>query len=200
MISKTRVKICSITNLDDALMAARYGADALGFIFCESKRQIMPDMAKNIIRQLPPFITCVGVFMNQPFETVRDIASQTGVNAIQLHGDETPGLCNQLNRKIIKRIKVTGTDTRESLLDKMEPFSNVTCLLDPGAGDGKVFNWAIASDLGQPVIIAGGLKPENVRSAVEQVHPYAVDVSSGVEMKIGKKDPEKIKRFIQEVQ
>ena len=94
---------------------------------------------------------------------------------------------------------MTGTDTREVLLDKMKPFSNVLYLLDPGAGDGKTFNWEIASGIDRPIVIAGGLTPDNVKQAVQQVRPYAVDVSSGVERTTGIKDPEKVKRFIQEV-
>ena len=119
---RTRVKICSITNLNDALMAVEYGADALGFIFCESKRIIAPEMARNIIRHVPPLINTVGVFMDNSIEEVRDISSFTGVDIIQLHGSEDPAYCQEFKKRIIKRIHVSADDNPESLHEKMEIY------------------------------------------------------------------------------
>lgn len=197
---KTRVKICSITNLEDACMAVEYGADVLGFIFTKSPRQIDPESAKHIINQLPPFVTSVGVFMDDSCEYVEKITSFTGINVIQLHGNESPNYCQRINKPIIKRIHVCENDTSETLISRMKLYSVSAFLLDPGAGSGKTFDWNIAKPIDYPIIIAGGLNPENVGSVVKLLKPYGVDVSSGVEKTLGKKDPKKVKRFIEEVQ
>ena len=197
---RTRVKICSITNLEDACMAIEYGADALGFIFTKSKRQILPENAKHIIGQLTPFVTSVGVFMDDPLKYVEEVALFTGINIVQLHGNESPDYCQKIKKPIIKRIHVRKEDTKESLIQKMEYYSVSAFLLDPGSGSGKTFNWNIAKKMDFPLIIAGGLNSENVGQAVQLLRPYGVDVSSSIEKTLGKKDPEKIKRFIEEVQ
>ena len=197
---RTRVKICSITNLEDACMAVAYGADALGFIFTKSPRQINPDSAKYIIKQLTPFVTSVGVFMDDSLKYVEEVVSFTGIDTVQLHGNESPDYCQRINKPIIKRIHVSENDTSETLIGRMKPYSVSTFLLDPGAGSGKTFDWNIAKCIDFPIIIAGGLTPENVGRVVNLLSPYGVDVSSGVEMAVGKKDPKKVKRFIEEVQ
>ncbi len=197
---KTRVKICSITNLEDACMAVEYGADALGFIFTNSPRMIDPEKARQIIKQLTPFVTTVGVFMNNPLKLVEEISLFTGINVVQLHGNESPDYCKRIQKQIIKRIDVQKEDTKENLIEKMKLYSVSAFLIDPGTGSGKLFEWNIAKEIDFPLIIAGGLNPENVKQAVGLLKPYGVDVSSGVERTLGKKDPEKVKRFIKEVQ
>ncbi len=194
-----RVKICSITNRDDALLAARLGADAIGLIFAESKRRITAEQARDIIRELPQFVTTVGVFMDQPLDFVRETLSVANVHAVQLHGDEPPEYCAAIDRRVIKRIPVKSSDTPDFIRERMIPYHDVDFLLDPGAGDGQIFNWRVTKGLGLPFILAGGLNPDNVWAAIRMAGPVAVDVSSGVEASIGRKDPDKLKAFIQEV-
>lgn len=196
--SRTRIKICGITNEKDAIMVSNLGADALGFVFAPSKRKVSPAVVKKIIKKIPPFITTVGVFMNQPLEEVNKIVGQTSLDAVQLHGDEEPEYCNKVKRKVVKRILVTQKDTKESLLSRMEGYSVSAYILDPGTGSGKTFNWDLAHKIKKPLIIAGGLTPENVKDVVKKLHPYGVDVSSGVEKSYGKKDRKKIEKFIRE--
>jgi phosphoribosylanthranilate isomerase len=196
---KTKIKICGITNREDALMVVSLGADAIGFVFAKSKRKIAPEKAKEIIKILPPFITTVGVFMNTELNKVNKITEYALLDAIQLHGNESPEYCNKVNRKVVKRIEVTQNDTKESLLTKMEPYSVSAYILDPGTGSGETFNWDIAAEIEKPIIIAGGLSPENIKYVVKKLHPYGIDVSSGVEKTYGKKDREKVKKFIEEV-
>lgn len=195
----TQVKICSITNVEDAMLAVRFGADAIGLIFAESKRQITPEQARDIVRVVPPLITTVGVFMDQPMDFVQETIQISGVDKVQLHGDESPGFCAQIDRRVIKRIKVKSSDTLQFVKDRIQPFSEFDILLDPGAGDGKIFDWRVVSKLDRPFILAGGLTPDNVWAAIQLAKPIAVDVSSGVETCPGKKDPDKLKAFIQEV-
>ena len=197
---KTRVKICSITNMEDACMAVEYGADALGFIFTKSPRQIPPEKAKHIIQQLTPFVTTVGVFMDDPLKFVEEIALFTGIDVVQLHGSESPDYCQKIRKRIIKRMNIQRDDTKETLIEKMQSYSVSAFLLDPGGGSGKTFDWKIAKGIDFPLIIAGGLNPENVGQVMKILRPYGVDVSSGVEKTLGKKDSEKVKRFIEEVQ
>ncbi len=200
MNPRAKIKICGITSLEDALMVAALGADALGFIFARSRRQLSPLQAKKIIARLPAFITAVGVFMDQSLETVRQIVNETGVDVIQLHGSETPEYCTQLDRRVIKRFNVSIDVSTDLLASQMDAYDVAACLLDPGVGEGKVFDWKKAVGLDFPLIIAGGLTPENVRQAIQIIKPYGVDVSSGVEQAPGQKDPEKVRRFIEEVE
>lgn len=194
----TLVKICGITTIDDGLMAAEYGADALGFVFAESVRKISPQRAREIVRMLSPFITTVGVFMDQNINYVNEVTDYTGIDVVQLHGEESPEYCKKIDRRIIKRIKIDTSDTSETLLGKMSIYSVSAFLLDPGAGSGRTFDWRKASGIDLPIIIAGGLTPENVREVVHLLKPYGVDVSSGVEKSPGKKDGEKVAKFIRE--
>lgn len=203
MKNQVRIKICGITNLDDALAAAELGADAVGFIFYEkSKRHISPRAAAFIIRELPPFIATVGVFVNEPPEKVVDIAKEAGVGCIQLHGDETPEYCQAVGLRTIKALRVKDA----SVLNSLRSYSVSAILLDtyregvPG-GTGETFDWDIASEAAATgrVILSGGLTPENVREAVGKVRPYAVDVSSGVESSPGRKDHEKLRKFFEQV-
>ena len=192
----TRIKICGITNLKDAMMVAELGADAIGFILAPSKRRITPDAARTIIKKLPPIITIVGVFMDAGFDEVNQIADYTEIDVVQLHGNESPEYCNRIKRNIIKKIPVTENDTTEILASRMGKYRISAYLLDPGAGSGNVFNWHLARGIDSPLIIAGGLTPDNVKDAVRLLNPYGVDVVSGVEISLGKKDKEKVKRFI----
>ncbi len=196
---RTRLKICGITNIDDAIMVSNLGADALGFVFAESKRRISPDAAREIIKTLPPYITTVGVFMDETSDEVNKISEYASLDAVQLHGSEPPSYCEEMNRKVIKGIKIEEKDTNESLIEKIKSYSVSAFILDPGTGSGKTFNWNIALGINRPLIIAGGLTPENVHQVIMNLRPYGVDVSSGVEKDFGKKDIEKVKKFIEEV-
>jgi phosphoribosylanthranilate isomerase len=195
---RVKVKICGITNEKDAIISAELGADAIGFVFAESKRRITPERAKEIIKNLPPFITTVGIFVNAELEEVNRIANFTLLDAVQLHGMESDEYCRKVNRKVIKGIKVTENDTKESLLEKMKSHSVSAFILDPGKGDGKTFNWEIAREIDKTIIIAGGLTPSNVSEVIRELNPYGVDVSTGVEKSYGIKDKEKVKKFIME--
>lgn len=197
-----RIKICGITNLEDALAAIEYGTDALGFVFYPgSPRAITPDRARAIITQLPPFVTIVGVFVNEDKMRLEQIVRRTGIDIIQLHGSEPPEYCANLGKKIIKAIRV------KELID-LEPLKHYRVsafLLDtysPNAigGTGLIFNWEIAVEAKRfgNIILAGGLNPENVEDAVKIVQPYGVDVASGVEgSEKGKKDYKKLRLFIE---
>ena len=197
-----RVKICGITSLDDALNAVRSGADALGFVFHKaSPRYISPEQAASIIKALPPFIQAVGLFVNSGSEFVNATADQCRLDLIQLHGDEPPEYCDLIRRRVIKVFRVKEFASIETVKN----YRVAGILLDafsPNAygGTGFTFNWEIAVTAKQygPVILAGGLKPDNVRQAVEKVSPYGVDVSSGVETAPGRKDPEKVREFIRQ--
>ena len=197
-----KVKICGITSLDDALTAVEAGADALGFVFYSaSPRHVFPVQAAEIICRLPPFVQTVGLFVNEDQATVNSTADQCGLDVVQLHGEETPEYCTSIRRRIIKAFRVKDFTTLDSLL----PYKVAGYLLDawsPAAhgGTGKTFNWEIAAEAakrGHRIILAGGLTPENIAESIRQVHPYGVDVSSGVESAPGCKDPFKIRLFIE---
>ena len=197
-----KIKICGLTNLDDASAAIDFGADALGFVFFKkSPRNISPEKAAAIIAKLPVFTTTVGVFVNEPRQTIQEIIEETGIDVIQLHGDEPPESC-RLQRRVIKGIRVKSLESLEPLKSYQDLVS--AFLLDtfaphmPG-GTGQVFNWDIAieaKNFGR-IILAGGLTPENISEAIRRVNPYAVDVSSGVELEKGKKDHQKMRLFIE---
>lgn len=195
-----RVKICGLTRLSDALEAVRLGADALGFNFWPgSKRFIAPAAARAIIRALPPLVTTVGVFVDPTRDEARSAAAVSGVQVLQLHGDEPPELCAQLALPVLKGLRVSGPETL-ALLDRYAGVSGF--LLDaasPGyGGSGLTFDWSLAAGAARraTVVLAGGLTPANVAEAVRAVRPYAVDVASGVESAPGVKDPELVSRFI----
>jgi len=188
-----------VTRLEDAIAAARLGADALGFNFWPgSKRHLTAAAAERIISRLPPFVTPVGVFVNQSEGEMRAIAAETGIQVFQLHGDEPPELCSRLPLPVVKAIPVDQVRT----LSKLLSYEVQAFLLDTPSrgygGSGEPFDWALAEGVSEvaPVILAGGLTPENVDDAVRAVRPWAVDVASGVESSPGVKDPEKMSRFI----
>ena len=195
----TRIKICGITSTEDADACVRAGVDALGFVFAESPRRIEPDEARRIVADLPPMVTTVGVFVDAEPDRVQDVQSQARVDVVQLHGRETPGYCEQLEGRVIKRFDLRAEDTGEGLRARLETYRVSAYLLDPGAGDGKTFSWELARGIDLPLIIAGGLTAENVAQAVRLLRPYAVDVCSGVEREPGRKDPDKIRVFVDAV-
>ena len=201
-----KVKICGITCAEDALAAVAAGADALGFNFCPaSPRYLDPRNARDIVRGLPPFVTAVGVFVDvvSP-EEVRRIARLSGVSVLQLHGEESPDYCRRLRGSypLIKALRLGGGLNRQTLGEyPVQAFLLDTYDETRRGGTGKTFDWSLASSLADlcPIILAGGLTPDNVAAAVRAVRPYAVDVCSGVEARPGKKDPEKLARFVEEV-
>lgn len=201
-----RVKVCGITNMEDAHLAVSLGADALGFIFAPSPRRIDPDRANDILRGLPPFVQTVGVFVNEDMAVIRKIQRSCPLNLFQLHGDESPEFCEGLmpfsvksfqvrNDSVSERIRAYRGKSRAVLLDAYSSHKR--------GGTGKVFDWNIAlraKALGVPLILSGGLNPENIRAAIESVSPYAVDLNSGVEESPGKKSPELLRRCMEIIQ
>lgn len=201
---RIRVKICGFTCVEEAAAAADYGADAVGLVFCSrSPRSVSVEVANGIVTTLPPFVTTVGLFVNESPEIIEAILHQVPLDLIQFHGDEKPEECTRFGRPYIKAIRMAADvdlyreaeryqDARALLLDAWHPAL--------AGGTGECFDWdRIPSDLPLPVILAGGLNPENVRLAVQRVRPFAVDVSSGVEKAKGIKDPKKMADFIKEV-
>ena len=200
-----RVKVCGITSYEDAALALDQGVSALGFNFYpQSPRYLDPIAARSIIQRLPPFAAAVGLFVNVPsvLEVIR-VAQLAGVRILQLHGDESPDFCRQLSGwPLIKAVRVGD----EPLPENLKEFQVAAFLLDRRdenlfGGTGKSFDWRRAQEVkwAHPIILAGGLTPENVGDAIRTVRPYAVDVSSGVESQPGKKDAAKLVAFMNEV-
>ena len=197
----TRVKICGITNLEDARAACDAGADALGFVFYgPSPRNVEVETAKTILAQLPPFITAVGLFVNPDEQFLGTALEQLSLDLLQFHGDEPEAECVRWGKPYLKAVRMKeGIDLAEQC---QTYHSSRGILLDtfvagtPG-GTGQAFDWQIIPpDLSKPIVLAGGLDPSNVAEAVRQVKPWAVDVSGGVEASKGKKDHALIKAFI----
>jgi phosphoribosylanthranilate isomerase len=188
-------------NVHDAMAAAEYGADAVGFVLYKSSpRCIDLKVVKNIISQLPPFVTTVGVFADANEKEILSIVEESGLDVIQLQGDEPADLCRRLGSRVIKAIRIRDKFS----LNRMIPYKVRAFVLDTYregqlGGTGETFDWSLAVEAKKfgKIILAGGLTPENVGKAIEQVRPYGVDVSSGVEERIGKKDHSKLKRFIE---
>ena len=198
-----KVKVCGTTRLKDALLAVECGADAIGFIFYKkSPRAVTVTTAKAICAKLPPFVNRVGVFVNETAEKINRIAERCGLDAVQLHGDESPALCKKIKCRVIKAVRVKDAASLKSLSRyEVDGFLLDTYKEDQWGGTGKVFDWELATRANKygPVIIAGGLNPRNVKAAIQKVQPYGVDVSSGVEQAPGKKDPKKVKSFLKAV-
>ena len=201
----TKIKICGITDVHDASMASQLGADALGFIFAPSPRQVSPEQARCIIHTLPPFVKTVGIFVDDDLGTIREIMDFCGLDMVQLHGNESPEFCRQLMPHSIKAFRLKDTLS-------LSPIRNYqgrvrALLLDTyergiKGGTGKTFDWSLAceiADLGVPVILSGGLEPSNIQRAISTVRPYAVDVNSGVEIRPGQKSPILMKELIKAV-
>lgn len=201
---RTRVKICGITRPEDGVMAAQAGADAIGLVFYpRSPRFVTPDQALAVVRALPPFVTVVGLFVNEQPGMVRAMADAVGLDLLQFHGDEAPDYCRQFNQPYIKALRVRPDS---DLLAAAQGYREARgLLLDawhetvPG-GSGAVFDWELIPEvLRAHCILAGGLAPDNVAAAIDAVGPYAVDVSSGVEADKGIKDPARIQAFMRGV-
>lgn len=196
----TRVKICGISSVAEALCCAQAGADAVGLVFAQSPRRVELALARKITASLPPFIQRVGVFVNAEKTLVEQIASYVGLTALQFHGQEAADYCASFSLPVIKAVAVNSA-TDLAWFDEFPAAAILLDTYDPllAGGTGRTFNWELVeSGLKKPVVLAGGLHAGNVQTAIKQVKPYAVDVSSGVETN-GKKDKEKIKLFIASV-
>ena len=194
-MDNVKIKICGITNLKDASTAVELGASALGFIFAPSPRQITPHKARSIIRHIPPFVKTVGVFVDEESVEIRGIMRYCGLDLIQLHGDESPGLCDELMPYTIKALRIRDESclqTSCAYQGKVRALLLDTYSKEKAGGTGKTFDWSLAikiKEMGLPIILSGGLGPSNIDMAVHTVRPYAVDVNSGIEDYPGKKNP-----------
>jgi phosphoribosylanthranilate isomerase len=195
-----KVKICGITNLEDALAAVKWGADALGFVFASSPRQVTLQQVEHIVAGLPPFVCKVGVFVDGELQELEETMRACGLDLAQLHGSESPGFCQALFPRVIKSFRVKD----ESVLDLLPQYRVSAYLLDSynaslKGGTGQSFDWGIARKARHygPIILSGGLTSANVRQAIDRVRPYAVDVSSGVESNPGVKDHAKLRAFLE---
>lgn len=203
MIS-VKIKICGITNADDALAAVDMGADLLGFNFYpKSKRYITVDKAHAIINKLPTFVDTVGLFVNATTEEVREVVGEGMLNWIQLHGDETPEFCDSLSDVGVKIIKAIRVRSKKDIKSVKNFFTDVILLDAYDAklygGTGKVFDWKLVSNIQQRIFLAGGITPENAVKAIE-VGVYGIDVCSGIESEPGKKDHEKMRRLFENIE
>ena len=195
-----KVKVCGITNAEDALAAVELGADALGFVFAPSPRQVTRQQVADIVAKLPPFVCKVGVFADSSLQEVAETLQSCGLDLAQLHGSETPGFCQALFPRVIKAFRVKD----ESVLDLLPRYKASAYLLDSyhealKGGTGQSFNWEIARKARRygRIVLSGGLTPENVRQAITEVQPFAIDVSSGVESRPGVKDHAKLRAFLE---
>lgn len=198
---RTRVKICGITSPEDALVAVEAGADAIGLVFAESPRRVDPAWARRIVADVPPYVSRVGVFVDEAPGVVSDVARRVGLDTVQLHGREAPAECAGYDFRVVKALRVDegfrGAD--------VEPYRGEcnAVLLDTysasaAGGTGERFDWTLCREVpdGVPFVLAGGLDPSNVGEAVRVARPYAVDVSSGVERRPGEKDATRVSAFV----
>lgn len=192
------IKICGITSEQDALLATALGADALGFVFAPSSRQVAVDRARDIARRLPAEVLTVGVFRNELPDRVVNIVHRAGLGAAQLHGHESPEQSREVRSRVPRMIK--GFFAIDPGLSDVASYNADVALIDsPTPGGGEVFDWSLVENVplsGIPLLLAGGLDADNVRRAIHKVAPWGVDVSSGVERAPGEKDPVKMRRFI----
>lgn len=204
-MNSLKVKICGITEKADALKAVELGADALGFIFAPSPRQITMERARGIIEAIPAFVKTVGVFVNAETGTIRDHINDCGLDLVQLHGDEPPQFCRKLMPRTIKALRIKDDASR---LDYAGYQANVRALLldtyapDKAGGTGQTFDWRLAvkiKESGLPVVLSGGLGPFNIADAIRLVRPYAVDVNSGIEERPGKKSPDLMRQLMDKI-
>ena len=198
-----RIKICGITNKEDALAAAHLGADALGFVFATSPRKVSAESAREIIKTLPPFVKTVGVFVDEDPERVSSIAALCGLDILQLHGNESVDYCSSFDRQVIKALRMQSRDELKNLskyVDVVDGLLLDTYVPNKVGGTGITFDWQLAVEARKygRIILAGGLNPENVAAAISMVKPYAVDASSGLERSPRVKDHEKMAQFIRE--
>ena len=214
MQHRTRIKICGLTSVEDVQMVAAVGADALGFVFYPpSPRYVTPENAKQLLRAIPPFVVSVGLFVNIAEADLRAVVAQAPVQLLQFHGDETPAQCASLsaavNRPFLKAFRVRSDTTAQDLLECEAAYRAVSPLfhgllldtfVEGYGGSGKVFDWSlIPKELAPRVVLSGGLSVHNATGAISQVRPFAVDISSGVELSNGVKDEIKVRAFIDAV-
>ena len=207
MLNQCKVKICGITNEEDATVAVEAGADALGFIcYRKSPRYVEPAVVKQIVASLPPLVTPVGVFVNEESATVRAIMDRCGLSLAQLHGDETAAYCRELGRPVMKALRLKDRGSFLALAEFQGRAGVRGFVLDAFSekiygGTGQVIDWGLAAEAAKAatILLAGGLTPENVAEAIRAVRPYGVDVSSGVESVPSKKDHGKVRAFLQAV-
>ncbi|MFM8868457.1 MAG: phosphoribosylanthranilate isomerase [Ilumatobacteraceae bacterium] len=191
------VKICGITSESDALLATAMGADALGFVFATSSRQVSVQIVQDIVKRLPPEVITIGVFRNEHPTRVIDIVNAARLHGAQLHGSETPSMVREVGEQVKLVFKAVVAGSKEAFA--AQDFSADAILLDSqNPGSGVAFDWSLADDLprGTRVVLSGGLTPDNVESAIGAVRPWGVDVSTGVEESPGRKDAVKVRRFI----
>ncbi len=197
-----KIKICGITNTEDALAAESFGADAVGFIFYKkSKRYVSPELVEHIIKTLSPFTTKVGVFVNETFEIINKISNQTGINVVQLHGDENPDIMKSISLPVIKAFRVDDNFD----YNKLNQYQEYSILLDAYSendygGTGNKFNWEkIPFEIKNKIILAGGISSDNIEFIYKNINPAAVDLSSSLEITPGKKDKKKMEKFFNKV-
>ena len=206
-MSRTRIKICGVTRVEDALCAARAGADAIGLVFyAASPRLVTLDQATMISSALPPFISTIALFVNAPRNEIDKTISHLRPSMLQFHGDETAPYCAQFGVPFLKAIRVGSGTTAADLLEYVETFHEASALLldtlSPNVygGSGESFDWKVVPNaMRSRIVLSGGLKADNVADAIRMLRPWAVDVSSGVEIKTGVKDHARIEKFIEEV-
>jgi len=201
---RVRIKICGITRVEDALAAVNAGADAIGLVFYEpSPRHVSIEMAKRICAAMPPFVTIVALFVDEQRKQIETILQDVPINLLQFHGDESEQDCLGFSTPYIKAIKVresTDVQYAEAEFKSAQAILVDTYKKGVAGGTGELFDWSLLPEVHtKPLILAGGLKPENIQKAIRTVQPYAVDVSGGVELKKGIKDHEKVSQFIKEV-
>ena len=209
MAARTRIKVCGMTDMAEANGLVAAGVDALGFIFVEaSPRNIAPEKAREIIASLPPFVDAVGVFVDQELDVVNDIAKYCGLTMVQLHGSESPQYCESVNTRVVKTFSIRPDAEVSETNPFYEPYLEMVSgvLLDTyhekvAGGTGQTFDWDLIKKCrpSVPLILAGGLTPENIADAVRHVRPFAVDVNSGVEVSPGVKDIGAVERLVETV-
>ena len=191
------MKVCGTTNEEDALLAVAMGADAIGFIFAPSLRQVSATLAADIVKRLPPEILTVGVFRDELATRVVEIANTAGLKAVQLHGHESPEHARWVRQRV--RFLIQAFAAGSPALTHARAYGADAVMIDaPSPGSGQVFDWRLAEGApdGTPLILAGGLQPHNVADAISRVHPWGVDVATGVESAPGRKDPAKLRAFV----
>ena len=201
--TQVKVKICGMTNLKDVKVAVDGGVDAVGFIFYKkSPRSVTMQAVRKIVLELPPFVDSVGVFVNETAEQINKIADRCNLDRVQLHGNESPAFCKKIRRRVIKAIRVKDIQSLKKLSDyPVSSFLLDTFSEDQYGGTGRLFDWNLAYPAKKygPIILAGGLTPNNVRQAIQRIQPYGVDVCSGVESQPGIKDHKKMQTFLKNV-
>ena len=204
-MNNVAVKICGITDYEDASIAVELGAAALGFIFAHSPRQLTPKKARDIISAIPPFVKTVGIFVNQDPIEINKVMRYCGLDLVQLHGDESPDFCDELMPYTIKALRIkdeASPRTAQAYRGNVRALLLDTYSKEKAGGTGETFDWQLAikiKKLGIPIILAGGLGPSNIEGAISIVRPYAVDVNSGVEERPGKKSHSLIKDLMEKV-